>query len=116
MWTDTPCVQALNNAMSAQRNSSEESRERMLRLRLAFSPDLAATNAAQWAKAVDIGRQAWSNYESLGWRPRLDEAMKLVAKTSVTLDWIYRGERGGVSAQVLSKLDAINLEEPKKRA
>jgi transcriptional regulator with XRE-family HTH domain len=39
-----------------------------------------------------MGQQSWSNFENARRRISLDEALRLVACTGVSLDWIYLGK------------------------
>jgi transcriptional regulator with XRE-family HTH domain len=53
------------------------------------------------ARLAGISVQAWHNYEKGIRRISLDEALKLCDATSVTLDWIYRGQGIGLLPHAL---------------
>jgi transcriptional regulator with XRE-family HTH domain len=58
----------------------------------------------------------WSNYERSERRIDLDHALRLCSATSVTLEWIYRGNLSGLPADVASKIIAeMEKEAPPKR-
>ncbi|UVF22110.1 helix-turn-helix transcriptional regulator [Microvirga terrae] len=61
-------------------------RLRHLRERLGY------TRAKDWCEYIGMGQQSWSNFENARRRISLDEALKLVALTEVSLDWIYLGK------------------------
>lgn len=65
-------------------------------------------NQRAFAEFLGISAQAWNNYEKAGRRISLDEALKVVRRTGVTLDWIYFGDERGLPlelATALRKLD-----------
>ena len=57
-----------------------------------------------FAELMGITPQAWNNYERAGQRIGLDQALLVVRKTGVTLDWIYRGEPAGLPQQLRTQL------------
>lgn len=66
----------------------DEIAARLRLLRLAHGYDAFTA----WGRFVGISNTAWHNYESAARRISIDEAIKLCAKTGVSLDWIYRGD------------------------
>ena len=70
-------------------------------------------NQSAFAVLVEITQPAMSNYVKGLRRPQLDEAMKIVAKTGVTLDWIYLGDRAGLPSRLLEVLPDLS-EQPRK--
>lgn len=70
-----------------------------------------------FAELVDITQPALNNYLQGVRRPRIDEAIKISAKTGVTLDWIYQGERAGLPARLLAILpDQSSAERRRAKA
>ncbi len=65
-------------------------------------------NQSAFAELVGITQPAMSNYMKGLRRPQLDEAMKIVAKTGVTLDWIYLGDRSGLPSRLLESLPELS--------
>lgn len=63
-------------------------------------------NAAAFAGFVGWTAQQLNNYERGAKRPEVSMAVKLCQKTSVTLDWIYRGERSGLPMHVVNLIQA----------
>lgn len=63
-------------------------------------------NQAAFARFLDLTTQKVNNYERAVARPAIEAAMAYVRKTGVTLDYIYRGERGGLPGIWLEKLAA----------
>lgn len=70
---------------------------------------LGFPTAAAFARHVGLTPQALSNYERGVGRPDLDAALKIVQRTRVSLDWIYRGEDSGLSVELARLL--IDAEE-----
>lgn len=62
------------------------------------------TNAAEFAELVGLTPQALNNYETGIRRPNVDQAVKIVQATGVTLDWIYLGDRSGLPHRIASRL------------
>ena len=76
---------------------------------------MAALNLNQTAFAtlVGISQPALNNYIKAIRRPEIDVAIMIQAKTGVTLDWIYLGNRSGLPARLLEILPALSLPEGK---
>lgn len=75
-------------------------RIRILREALGYS------NAAAFAGFVGWTPQQLNNYERAAKRPEVSMATKLCLRTHATLDWIYRGERGGLPLTLASAIQA----------
>ena len=73
--------------------------ERLARTRSALN-----FTQSEFATGAGIGKSTLNQWESGTQRPSLDEAAKLVASYSLTLDWIYRGEPAGLPHEVASKV------------
>jgi transcriptional regulator with XRE-family HTH domain len=69
---------------------------------------LGYKRARAFCEVVGITEQAWNNYECGRRRISLDEAMKVVARTGASLDWIYRGLEHTLPVNVAEKL-RLNL-------
>lgn len=80
---------------------------RLRLLRIALGYDQTRT----FCRKVGISEQAWSNYESGRRRIALDEAMKIVTKTSVSLDYVYRGLESTLPKHLADKLDDLREAE-----
>ncbi len=66
--------------------------QRLLATRLA----LGYESQLEFAHAAGVSPQAWNNYERGRSRPALEIALALCAQFQLTLDWIYRGDAGGL--------------------
>lgn len=67
-------------------------------------------NQSAFAELVGITQPAMSNYMKGLRRPQLDEAIKIAARTGVTLDWIYLGDRSGLPARLLESLPDLSAQ------
>jgi transcriptional regulator with XRE-family HTH domain len=79
--------------------SNEDIARRLIALREALG-----LNQSAFAALVGITQPAMNNYESALRRPQLDVAQSIVARTGITLDWLYLGNRSGLPAHLLAKL------------
>lgn len=84
---------------------------RLKRLRLA----LGYPQARLFCSFVGITDQALNNYEAGRRRISLDEAMKIVIKTGVSLDWLYRGLEHTLPKHVSDKLAEVEKSEEATR-
>jgi len=71
-------------------------------------------NQTGFAHLVGISQPALSNYIKATRRPEIDVAIMIQAKTGVTLDWLYLGNRSGLPARLLEILP--DLSHPEERA
>lgn len=106
MWNDTKCGKGLDVRMARKLHDPDGIKARMKAIRLCFGAKMGFRNQTEFAAWVGISRNAWSNYEAAGWRPRLDEAQKVVALTGVTLDWIYTGDERFLPVHLANDLRA----------
>lgn len=65
-------------------------------------------NQTGFANLVGISQPALNNYIKALRRPDLDVAILIQAKTGVTLDWIYLGNRSGLPARLLEILPDLS--------
>lgn len=65
-------------------------------------------NQTGFAQMTGIKQNALANYEAGTRRPDLDQAYKLVAKTGVTLDWVYLGDRSGLPQRLLALIEEFD--------
>jgi DNA-binding XRE family transcriptional regulator len=87
--------------MASEPVSIEDIAARLAQLRESF-PEM---NQAAFASYLGMTAQAWNNYERGLRRPDLATALKICQRVpGLTLDWIYRGEEGGLSARLLRQL------------
>ena len=70
---------------------------------------LGFKQARTFCQFVRITDQAWNHYSSGRRRISLDEAMKIVTKTGVSLDWIYRGLEHTLPVHIAEKLRLIGV-------
>lgn len=70
---------------------------------------------AQIAEMLSMTGPRWANYETGTSRIPVDEALKLVRIASVSLDWIYYGNRAVLPLHLAEKIDAMATEPPKPR-
>jgi transcriptional regulator with XRE-family HTH domain len=54
--------------------------------------EASGLSQAAWCRSVGITTTAWNRYEHATLRIGIDQAFKVVLKTGVSLDWIYRGQ------------------------
>jgi transcriptional regulator with XRE-family HTH domain len=73
-------------------------------LREAFGYD----QARAFCQFVGFSDQALYNYETGKRRISLDEAMKIVAKTGASLDWIYLGVEHALPVHLAEKLRQVD--------
>ncbi len=69
---------------------------------------LGYRRARAFCDVVGITETAWNNYECGRRRISLDEAMKVIARTGVSLDWIYRGLEYTLPADLAKKLRRLD--------
>ena len=81
------------------RASHPEIGRRLRRVRQVWGPTLTG-----FCQEYKFSVSQWSNYEA-GFKPSLPAAEQLVAQIpGLTLDWIYRGETGGLTVIVAKTL------------
>lgn len=84
--------------------SPKETGKRLRRLRL-----LHSLRSGMLAKRLQMLPATYSNYETGLSKPSIANALKLVEFFDVTLDYIYRGELGGVPYEMATRIETINL-------
>lgn len=87
-------------------------------LRLAMLRDWAGYGHSQTAFAQRSGFSAseWHNYEKGGRRLSITAALKLRRTWRVTLDWLYEGDRAGLSVEMASSLPHLEDWLQKRRS
>ncbi|RCL01031.1 MAG: putative transcriptional regulator [Candidatus Tokpelaia sp. JSC189] len=83
----------------------ESMKARISAIRTVFSPALGVFTQAEFARSIGISPTTWGNYEKNGMRPQIDEALKLVERFGLTLDWIYLGDRRYLPLEIAERLD-----------
>jgi transcriptional regulator with XRE-family HTH domain len=73
-------------------------------------------NQTAFAAMTGIQQSALNNYLGAKRRLWIDQAMKIRAKTGVTLDWIYEGDRSGLPARLLAVLPPLDDDQTEERA
>jgi transcriptional regulator with XRE-family HTH domain len=66
---------------------------------------------AAFSRLVGLSASQWNNYERARERIAIDQALKLCASTGCSLDYIYRGERGGLSFKLATDLQELEKEQ-----
>jgi len=82
-------------------------------MRLVALMDALQLNQTAFALRVGITQPALNNYVKALRRPDLDVAINIAARTGVTLDWIYLGDRSGLPSRLLEMLP--DLSSPDRR-
>lgn len=82
-------------------------RLRRLREALGFS------TAKEFAQFLDIDHTAWNHFERGRRAPLPADAVKVCAKTGVSLDWIYRGMEHTLPLHIVQKLHEVPEPEMK---
>lgn len=65
-------------------------------------------NQAAFAALIGVSQPALNNYLKALRRPEIDVAVNIQAKTGVTLDWLYLGDRSGLPSKMLEKLPDLS--------
>lgn len=81
-------------------SSYEAIGKRLVATRLA----LGFESQMEFAAAANISPQALNNYERGRSRPALEIALALCNRFGLTLDWIYRGDAGGLPHRLVQAL------------
>jgi DNA-binding XRE family transcriptional regulator len=81
-------------------SSFEAIGRRLLATRLA----LGFESQLEFATAAGVSPQALNNYERGRSRPSLEIALSLCDRFGLTLDWIYRGDAGGLPHRLAQTL------------
>lgn len=86
--------------------------QRMVGSRLQMTRIALGKTQAELARVLLISPQRWNNYER-GARPiDIEFAIRLCERFSITLDWLYRGQMGGLPYELAQRLGSIGGEEP----
>lgn len=65
-------------------------------------------NQTSFAILIGVSQPALNNYLKGLRRPDLDSALRISAKTGVTLDWLYQGNRGTLPSHLLQILPDLS--------
>lgn len=65
-------------------------------------------NKTAFAELIGTSQPAVSQYESGVRRPELDVALRIRLRTGVTLDWLYEGDRSGLSLRWTTELPDLS--------
>lgn len=77
-------------------------------MRLSVLMKALERNQAAFASLIDITQPALNNYLKGIRRPEIDVAINIQAKTGVTLDWLYLGDRSGLPSRLLEILPDLS--------
>lgn len=86
--------------MSDDPTSTEAIARRLIATRLA----LGFQSQVEFCRVAGVQANAWNNYETARSRPKLDVALQLCQRFHLTLDWIYRGDAGGLPHRLAAAL------------
>lgn len=84
--------------------------------RLTITREAMAWSQAELCRRSGISKQSWNNAETADERISVDNAIKLCRTTHVTLDWVYRGSRALLPANVLERINAGEKRQVRRRA
>lgn len=76
-------------------------------LRLQLTRRALSLNQTEFAERADIARSAYTQYESGGKRPSIDNAIALCDAYALTLDWIFRGDLSGLEYRTANAIKAL---------
>lgn len=80
--------------------------------RLQATRQALGLSQAEICRLTGIAPNTWNQWERGVGRPELDKAFELCKTLGVTLDWIYRGNPGGLPFDLAQKV----LKAPESRA
>lgn len=83
--------------------TNEDIAQRLVALREALD-----MNQSRFAALIGVTQSAMNNYEGALRRPNLDVGQRIVARTGVTLDWLYSGTRSGLPGHLLERLPELS--------
>lgn len=93
-----------NALMKIEKNSRWQ---RMVGNRLQMTRLALGKSQADLARVLLISPQRWNNYER-GARPiDIEFAIRLCERFGLTLDWLYRGQMGGLPFELAQRLGSI---------
>jgi transcriptional regulator with XRE-family HTH domain len=75
-----------------------------------------ADNKAAFARRSGFTPSEWQNYESGSRRLSVTAALRLRRNWRVTLDWLYEGDRAGLSVEVSSSLPHLDEWRARRQA
>jgi len=67
---------------------------------------------AALCRITGISVQAWNNAETSDARIGVDNAIMLCQATGLTLDWIFRGIRAGLSGEFIEAINRLEAKAP----
>jgi DNA-binding XRE family transcriptional regulator len=73
--------------------------------RLELTRTVLQLSQSEFADRAGIARNTYNQWEKAKGRPQLDGAMALCEAHGLTLDWIYFGEKSGLSYALAQKLN-----------
>lgn len=82
-------------------------RERGLRLRAIR--EALGYSQTQICRVTGIKQSTWNNWENKGYRPGLDDAIKLAQTLDLSLDWVYLGSLSGTPSDTARMIRAAYL-------
>jgi transcriptional regulator with XRE-family HTH domain len=72
--------------------------------RLRLTREALSQTQSGFCALTGISRTAWNNYERALRRISIDEALKVVRVTGVSLDWIYRGVESALPLHLVERI------------
>lgn len=83
--------------------------------RLRLSRGALKLTQAALCRITGISTAAWNNAETADARIGIDNAILLCQATGLTLDWIYRGVRAGLSGEFLEAISRLETKAPRHK-
>jgi transcriptional regulator with XRE-family HTH domain len=96
---------------SQEPTSVKDVAERLRLTRLALK-----LSQVRLCEITGISKSTWNNAETADARIGLDSALLLCQATDITLDWIYRGKRGGLPGYFIDALAELERAPARRRA
>jgi DNA-binding transcriptional regulator YiaG len=94
LWFAQNSQNVVQQSMNTSNKSYPEIAERLVQIRAAFGPE---TSQKEWAEKHGFNPTQVNNWEKGSRRIPVDSAEKLCETYGLTLDFIYRGRRDGLS-------------------
>jgi transcriptional regulator with XRE-family HTH domain len=75
--------------------------------RLRLTREAMGLTQAAFCRKAGLSPSGYNQFEKGGTRPRIDSALALRDAHGLSLDWIYLGDRGGLSPHLMKAIKAL---------